>query len=136
MSIDEWDQRQPCPDGACIGLIGSDGLCKVCGRAAPNWGDERKRGLAADAASEDEDDDDDDDEYDDEEAGDVGDDDEDDDDDDDDLVGESDSGYESAYDDDAKVEAADWGKRRLCSDGACIGVIGENGKCTVCGSPP
>lgn len=23
--------------------------------------------------------------------------------------------------------------RRLCDDGACVGVIGENGACTVCG---
>ncbi len=25
--------------------------------------------------------------------------------------------------------------RVLCSDGACIGVIGENGLCRVCGKP-
>lgn len=45
MSVDEWDQREVCPDGACVGVIGPDGLCKVCGRAAQNWGDERKRGT-------------------------------------------------------------------------------------------
>src|SRR5215475_2379892 len=45
MAVGEWDQRQLCPDGSCIGVIGPDGTCKVCGRAAPNWGDERKRGL-------------------------------------------------------------------------------------------
>jgi hypothetical protein len=26
--------RQLCPDGGCIGVIGDDGLCKECGRAA------------------------------------------------------------------------------------------------------
>src|SRR3954454_6594457 len=51
-----WDQRQLCPDGGCVGLIGPEGTCKVCGRAAPNWGDERKRGLVADAAAVDEED--------------------------------------------------------------------------------
>ena len=74
-----WDQRELCPDGACVGVIGDDGLCKTCGRAAPNWGDERTRGLKADedadeddkeplnaaGPDDDEDDDDDDDEDDD-----------------------------------------------------------------------
>jgi hypothetical protein len=26
------DDRRLCPDGACIGLIGPDGTCKLCGR--------------------------------------------------------------------------------------------------------
>jgi hypothetical protein len=30
---DALDDRQLCPDGGCIGLIGPDGKCKVCGRA-------------------------------------------------------------------------------------------------------
>jgi hypothetical protein len=34
MVIDDADDRQLCPDGNCIGLIGSDGKCKVCGRSA------------------------------------------------------------------------------------------------------
>ncbi len=29
----------------------------------------------------------------------------------------------------------DWGKRILCSDEACIGVIGPDGKCKECGAP-
>ena len=28
------DDRQLCPDGACTGVIGSDGKCKECGRSA------------------------------------------------------------------------------------------------------
>jgi hypothetical protein len=43
--VSEWENRQLCPDGGCIGVIGPDGTCKVCGRAAPNWGDERRRGT-------------------------------------------------------------------------------------------
>ena len=33
---DEFDPsaRELCPDGACIGVIGPDGACKECGRAA------------------------------------------------------------------------------------------------------
>ncbi len=29
----------------------------------------------------------------------------------------------------------DWDKRVLCSDGACIGVIGPDGRCRECGKP-
>lgn len=29
---DEWDSRQLCSDGTCIGIIGSDGKCKECGK--------------------------------------------------------------------------------------------------------
>lgn len=29
-----WDDRQLCPDGNCVGVLGSDGRCKVCGKAA------------------------------------------------------------------------------------------------------
>lgn len=44
----DWAERTLCPDGACTGVIGSDGACRVCGRAAPFWGDERRRGMVAD----------------------------------------------------------------------------------------
>jgi hypothetical protein len=30
---EEFDARQLCPDGNCIGLLGADGKCKVCGRS-------------------------------------------------------------------------------------------------------
>lgn len=29
-----------------------------------------------------------------------------------------------------------WSRRRLCSNGACLGVIGEDERCTVCGNGP
>ena len=31
---DEWENRQLCANGNCIGVIGPDGLCKECGRPA------------------------------------------------------------------------------------------------------
>jgi hypothetical protein len=107
MAISEWDQRQLCPDGACIGLIGPDGTCKVCGRVAPDWGDERRRGLVAEEGA----------------------------------PGEEASAQGDAVDEilpaapAALGEAATWQRRRLCSDGACIGVIGPDGICKVCGKP-
>jgi len=148
MAIGEWDQRQLCPDGACIGVIGPEGTCKVCGRAAPNWGDERKRGLLETDEDEDEDDDEDDDE---DLAGDEEDEDDERDDDDDD--GEDDEGEEDDEEgddeegdegDDGLAAASEplattsrerWTARQLCPDGACIGVIGPDGRCKVCGRP-
>src|ERR1043166_4470065 len=131
MAVGEWDQRQLCPDGACIGVIGPEGTCKVCGRAAPNWGDERKRGLIdppddsdfeeEDLATNDEygEDEDDDDEYDDD------DDEDDEDDDDEDEDGAQRPGGEAI----AVAGRGEWTDRRLCPDGACIGLIGADGRC-------
>jgi len=91
----DWEQRQLCPDGGCVGVIGSDGVCKVCGRAAPGWGDERRRGMRDEEEVEQE--------------------------------------VEKA-----KVLAEpsgpdDFESRALCPDGNCIGVIGDDGHCRVCG---
>ena len=102
MSVDEWDRREVCPDGSCIGVIGANGLCKVCGRAAQNWGAQRN---PDDDGDEDEDEDD------------------------------------GADGDDAETENTDrrgdaWDNRTLCSDGACTGVIGPSGRCSVCGNAP
>lgn len=114
MTVGEWDERQLCPDGGCVGVIGPEGTCTVCGRVAPNWGDERTRGLIA---PEEGDDDGDDVADDDEEAADDGDD--------------------AAAETEARAEPteSDWPERELCSDGACIGVIGADGRCKVCGKP-
>lgn len=30
----DWEHRRLCPDESCIGIIGPDGRCKVCGRRA------------------------------------------------------------------------------------------------------
>ncbi|MBW1971591.1 MAG: zinc-ribbon domain-containing protein [Deltaproteobacteria bacterium] len=34
-----------------------------------------------------------------------------------------------------ETEELDLSKRLLCSDGTCIGVIGEDGRCKICGKP-
>jgi hypothetical protein len=131
MAVGEWDERQLCPDGTCVGVIGPDGTCKVCGRVAPNWGEERKRGLI-DPPDDDDDDDelaaDGDGEHDDDEDY-VG---------DDEDEGEGDEpdqptsgGSGSALP--ALTAPSDWGSRKLCPDGACVGVIGPDGRCKVCG---
>jgi hypothetical protein len=134
MTVGEWDQRQLCPDGGCVGVIGPDGTCKVCGRAAQNWGDERKRGLI-DPPDEDEDEDDDDDDSDDdlddelaagEDDGDI----------DDDVDGDGDDGDGDEPDRASAASPGDWSARRLCGDGTCIGLLGLDGRCKVCGRTP
>lgn len=98
-SDNDWGQRQLCPDGDCIGVIGPDGTCKVCGRAAPGWGDERKRGLRDDAAAE----------------------------------VEREVKREEREVAISPPAAADFEDRALCPDGSCIGLIGDDGRCKVCG---
>jgi len=129
MAVGEWDQRQLCPDGGCVGVIGADGTCKVCGRAAPNWGDERTRGLIhppEDGAADDAEDNAD---------GLTADgDDGDTDGDGDDTDGDADADAGDRGDAVAASSSPEgWTERRLCPDGACIGLIGPDGKCKVCG---
>ena len=47
----EWEERSLCPDGACIGVIGDDGNCKVCGRAGLAGGPFRRE-VRAEIADE------------------------------------------------------------------------------------
>lgn len=88
--------RRLCPDGACVGVIGDDGVCSECGRT------EAQAAAGEEAAA----------------------------------VPPS-PGAPSAG---APVEAGpdasvgfDPTSRRLCDDGACVGVVGDDGVCRVCG---
>ncbi len=97
-------RRRLCPDGSCIGIIGSDGRCSVCGTV--------DRGATAQSPDiplppDDTPDD---------------------------VNVESD---ETATDE-AAADGSTSGfdpKRRLCRDDDCIGVIGEDDRCRVCGKP-
>jgi hypothetical protein len=46
----DWDSRVLCSDGNCIGVIGADGRCKVCGKPLQ---DEPPRDTAAPTSTED-----------------------------------------------------------------------------------
>ena len=105
--------RVLCVDGACIGVVGADGRCKVCGTVNPDY---EPPGTAADTSADLED------------EGDESDEDEDEDGDEDGDEDEETSG--AGLDD-----PLDFENRVLCSDGACVGVIGSDGRCRECGKP-
>ncbi len=77
--------RELCPDEMCVGLMGSDGRCKECGRSADNATPEPDK--PADPSSSD------------------------------------DVDEEDEFED-----------RRLCPDDMCVGLIGSDGRCKECGT--
>ena len=112
LEIDELDDdRELCPDGACIGVIGPDGRCKECGKKGSGAPKAAKPAAArTGAAANDEEvlyEDDD------PRAGQVA-----------SAGGGAASEDDESFDDD----------RRLCPDGACIGVLGSDGVCKECGA--
>jgi len=129
--VSEWDKRQLCDDGGCVGVIGSDGVCNVCGKrgtamvatAADSGG--AKRGEATDFDEDDEY------YYEDDEDGDGDGDEDGDEDDDDDDEGDADVDEDGVAS--VSTGGGEWNKRELCSDGGCVGVIGDDGRCKVCG---
>lgn len=92
----DLEHRELCVDGACIGVVGADGVCKVCG--TPGRGaalDPRQRGLLTPQERP--------------------------------ALAEVPAGERIELDDDFDDD------RELCIDGACIGVIGADGRCKECG---
>jgi hypothetical protein len=92
-------RRKLCADGSCVGVLGDDGVCRVCGRteAQAAAGEEvpEIRGLGQ---------------------------------------GPGEARHEGRGE---GAEAGDGGgfdsSRRLCDDGSCVGVVGDDGVCRVCG---
>jgi hypothetical protein len=108
MSEGKFDShRRLCPDGACIGVIGDDGRCRVCGRAAS--GGDAPAGFVTSGADAD-----------DGESEDG------------DSVVEVDGPGDGKHAVPAKAAGFD-PNRRLCPDGSCLGVLGPDGVCNVCG---
>ena len=114
----DWENRKLCSDPACIGVIGSEGRCKECGK--PYQGDpfedtpfDPSGAASDDTLSEGT-------AFETESADDYG-----------------DAEYDDAEyaDEEETVSDSDWKDRKLCSDPACIGVIGTDGRCKECGKP-
>ena len=113
-------KRRLCPDGACIGVIGDDGRCRVCGRTSD--GSVFASTSTSPSAGDDLDTSDSDGSYG------WG----------DDLVDQAQGGGGVGGDAPAPASASGGGStfrpdRPLCDDGSCIGVIGTDGRCGVCG---
>jgi hypothetical protein len=151
MTEDDFEpaRRELCPDDACIGLIGPDGRCKVCGTvgqsavADPRHAGMRSPGVDRESGGEDGLDGDRELCPDDTCVGVLGP--------DgrckvcgtrgtssassgaraDNLAPAADAGAREAGADDADADDED---RELCPDGSCIGLIGPDGRCKVCGT--
>jgi hypothetical protein len=106
-------RRRLCPDGACIGLLDDAGRCKECGLVAGTRPADAAPAAPAPDQGQPEP----------EAQAQL----------DDDDHGEAsfaaDGGADQAVGDGARFDPA----RRLCPDGACLGVLGSDGRCPVCG---
>jgi hypothetical protein len=91
-------RRRLCPDGNCIGILGSDGKCGVCGTADSGWSGTDQPTVEAPESSP-----------------------------------QVDSTQAEAS---AAVAGCDFDpSRRLCSDDTCIGIVGDDDRCKLCGKP-
>ena len=108
----EWKNRKLCSDPACIGVIGPNGRCKECGR--PHEGSSSEDSFFEESTSESE--------FNETET--------------EETPVEDDAAMFSEETEDTDAELhIDWKDRTLCSDPACIGVIGSDGCCKECGKP-
>ena len=111
----DWQNRILCSDGNCIGVIGPDSRCKECGRPftgqLPDDLQSAQTAVAHDPVEPDADE-----------------------------SGAADAHQDNAWeqhepDDHSDDHDDEWVQRRLCSDGNCIGVIGDDDLCKECGKP-
>ena len=92
----DWENRRPCSDDSCIGTIGPDGRCRICGlldTIAP-VGPELPAGIG---------------------------------------TVEDEPQELQSEDEMSDPQDPEWEDRKLCSDESCIGTIGTDGRCRVCG---
>ena len=110
----DWDARRLCPDEGCIGVLTAEGRCPICGRQGERPPATAHRSQTAGVDDEEQP----------SEGGDSPSD------------TASSRGDDGAQDRDRDSDADDLDRRELCSDDACIGVLGPDGACKVCGKRP
>lgn len=108
MGKNDFEDRELCPDELCTGIIGENGRCGVCGRP-------REKGAGEDQTPSVE-------------------------------PGAEEPGAESLPDSEEPAEAQEAEEEKAeefgpedripCADGLCTGIIGEDGRCGVCGRTP
>ncbi len=92
----DWENRRLCSDDSCIGVIGADGRCGVCGLLNPNAPGNPELSTSGNAVK--------------------------------------DEPREPPSEDQVpEPRKLGWDDRKLCSDESCIGTIGTDGRCRVCG---
>lgn len=117
----DLDARVLCSDGACVGVIGHDGRCKLCRTPHPDGPPGAARRPADGTQPE--------------ATAPVA-----------ELVESQPDEVDADLPAGQPAEAAppsglgtddplDFSRRVMCSDGTCVGVIGLDGKCRACGKP-
>ena len=92
----DWENRRLCSDDSCIGVIGADGRCRVCGLLDPKAPGDPDPTNSISAVK--------------------------------DEPQEPHSENQVP-----EPQGTGWEDRKLCSDESCIGTIGADGRCSVCG---
>ena len=105
----EWERRILCSDDSCTGTIGNDGHCRVCGRAY-----EGDAVIPADHLAEED--------TDTQEPFPE-----------DEPVDGDEEGRDADQSETLVTSTVDWDDRELCSDESCVGTLGPDGRCRVCG---
>ena len=92
----DWENRRLCSDDSCIGVIGADGRCRVCGLLGPKVPGSPDLSTGRNTVTDE---------------------------------------PREPPSEDSVPEPQDpgWEDRKLCSDESCIGTIGTDGRCSVCG---
>jgi hypothetical protein len=103
------DARQLCPDGNCTGVLDDEGVCKLCGtRGTPAVRVAAAEAMGDGAASE---------------IGGA-------------LAAEVGLAAASATTTAEPSDDPEFDARQLCPDGNCLGLLGADGRCKVCGRSP
>jgi hypothetical protein len=94
----DWENRRLCSDDSCIGVIGADGRCRICGLSNPKNPEDPDLSTSGNAIKD---------------------------------------APQEPHSEDQVPELQDpgWEERKLCSDESCIGTIGTDGRCRICGLP-
>jgi hypothetical protein len=93
--------RKLCPDGSCVGIIGDDGKCTVCGTSTGGAEGSPAQDPSTSHADES------------------------------DVATEFEATEHSPEDSASGFDP----NRRLCGDDTCVGVIGKDNRCRICGKP-
>lgn len=115
----DWISRKLCIDESCIGTIGKDGRCRACG-LMENSDTENDSPSQEPVAFEEDTKDTEDSLTFSEDAEDAED---------------AENADTVPEEEDTTEEAPGWEDRKLCIDESCIGTIGKNGRCNICGLP-